>query len=1542
MLKRRLLAFAISLAMILAMLPLVTPAVLAASGNWEDNAATDYESETSDTITISAADQLAHLAAMVNAGTDYSGHTITLTSDIDLSAHYWNPIGLYSTGHSFSGTFDGNGYTISGLTIDLTGERHVGLFGYVVSATIKNVEVDGSLLTTCTTTDSNFPMYVGGLAGYIFTSVTLLNCSSSVDVTAVQENGNSVYAGGLVGSIIVSSSGTMTNCYATGSVTIRQTDASEGSIGAYYCGGGLCGAANDQLAINNSYATGDVSVTATYSTSSSSTAPSNLVGGFIGACRDGVEIYNCYSCGTKTSIAANGKSEDGEFIGRISDSTSEITNCYYLYENSNGYGNNKNDEATITSLTGLTATEFANEAVISSNYTNGSSSYIGQYIVDALNLEATNNSWQSWVDGGNNPIFGTLTYTVTFDSNGGTSVASYTAVANNSTIAAPTEPTYTGYTFAGWYTDTTYATAWDFTNNTVTSDMTLVAKWTANNHWINSGHYDTTIATATAADITITTEEELAGLIVAVNSGINYSGCTVTLGADLDLSQYYWTPIGIDATYYFAGTFDGGDCTITGLTFLDTDAYEYYGLFGYTSGATVKNLNISGDISITEDGNTPLYFGSLVGYAYTTAISEVTCSSNIAGTQASENSVYGGGLVGYLQSSSVTSCSVSGAVTALQTNAAFTITGTINGEVGGICGRSHAGTISASSATGDVTLTVATTHSTTGIRAGGAVGYLYSSSRVVNSFATGDVTSTASLTSTSQAGGFIGGAAVGANYVRNCYCTGDINIYDSNAAMVGGFVGNTARTQYFNSYSSGSISLAVSSSYAGGFMGRDAAGGNNVTDCYYFVNAWTGNTIGYGSQSGTITTLTGLTADQIANDVYVTSDYTTDAAGANTYTDGTFYIVEALNSEADENSWFAWLDGGANPIFGCRVSFETYSGTEVESIIVEAGSTIPAPTEPTYAGHTFGGWYTDETFATAWNFTNDTVTGDTTLYAKWVINAQTVRFETYSGSAVDDVIAEYGSTVSQPADPTYTGYTFGGWYKEDTFATAWDFTNDTVTADITLYAKWTTATHTVRFETYSGSAVDDVIAEYGSTVSQPADPTYTGYTFGGWYKEDTFATAWDFTNDTVTADITLYAKWTTATHTVRFETYSGSAVDDVIAEYGSTVSQPADPTYTGYTFGGWYKEDTFATAWDFTNDTVTADITLYAKWTAVSTGGGTTASRYYVKYDGNGNTDGTAPSSVSYTNGTTVTVADNTGALEKDGYTFDGWNTASDGSGTAYDTGDTFTMGSDTVTLYAQWEEDDDTLYYDEDAWDELGTNAYNVAYRTVNGEIDIVPTSYYDDESDSVLYFTTEDDTYYAMYNFVGFDDISDSYWASDYIWFLSARTVVNGMGDGLYHPEENLTRAQFVKMLASMTHGWDTAYSASAGFADVESGSWYESYINWGVANEIIYGYGNGNFGPDDMITREQMAAMIARYVDYLGYSIADAAAYTAFEDDADISVWAEDEIYGLLQSGIITGSNGLFKPQDNATRAEAATIAGKLLYAIFDVEKDVDAAV
>lgn len=317
----------------------------------------------------------------------------------------------------------------------------------------------------------------------------------------------------------------------------------------------------------------------------------------------------------------------------------------------------------------------------------------------------------------------------------------------------------------------------------------------------------------------------------------------------------------------------------------------------------------------------------------------------------------------------------------------------------------------------------------------------------------------------------------------------------------------------------------------------------------------------------------------------------------------------------------------------------------------------------------------------------------------------------------------------------------------------------------------------------------------------------------------------------------------------------------------------------------------------------------------------------YVSFNSNGSTEGSVPASAIYAVGAAVTVPGNTGSLVKTGFVFSGWNTNSDGSGTQYYAGSTFVMPGNSVVLYANWVKND--IVFDQSKWPIQDSN-YNVAYSTTDGKSSIVPTSY--KKGNVILYKTPEPGTYAAKYNFVGFSDVSDTYWARQFVWFLSARSVIDGKTKELYAPEDNITRAEFIKVLACITPDFDAGESPAAPVSDVLPSDWFSPYVNWGIANKIDAG-DNGLFRPKDAITREEMCLMIANYTAYIGYNLGSLNPPMTFDDQSAISSWAVSSVSALQQSGLITGSDNKFNPQGVSSRAQAATIISRLLMGILD---------
>ncbi|MFJ7733345.1 InlB B-repeat-containing protein [Lysinibacillus sp. NPDC097231] len=217
----------------------------------------------------------------------------------------------------------------------------------------------------------------------------------------------------------------------------------------------------------------------------------------------------------------------------------------------------------------------------------------------------------------------------------------------------------------------------------------------------------------------------------------------------------------------------------------------------------------------------------------------------------------------------------------------------------------------------------------------------------------------------------------------------------------------------------------------------------------------------------------------------------------------------------------------------------------------------------------------------------------------------TVLFETNGGTSVESQYIELDKKVSEPNSSIKPGYELDGWYKDSSFTEPWKFNNDVITANTTLYAKWTNKSDVeVFFESNDGSAVATKQIRYNDKVTEPSNPTKANYIFEGWYKDSNLTEKWDFAQERVQTNITLYAKWAKNEHMLSFESNGGTAVSSQTIAYNEKAIKPQSPIRIGYIFEGWYKEQTFTTQWNFDTDVVTEDTKLYAKWRGSSTGGG--------------------------------------------------------------------------------------------------------------------------------------------------------------------------------------------------------------------------------------------------------------------------------------------------------------------------------------------------
>ena len=260
---------------------------------------------------------------------------------------------------------------------------------------------------------------------------------------------------------------------------------------------------------------------------------------------------------------------------------------------------------------------------------------------------------------------------------------------------------------------------------------------------------------------------------------------------------------------------------------------------------------------------------------------------------------------------------------------------------------------------------------------------------------------------------------------------------------------------------------------------------------------------------------------------------------------------------------------------------------------VEINGKAAKPTDPTDGDYSFQGWYTTAECSTTFDFSTP-ITGDTTVYAKWV-KKPIVSFNANGhGTAPASQTVELNGKATKPADPTAEGYVFRGWYTTAACTTEFDF-NTPIAADTTLYAKWDEI-YTVTFNVGGhGTAPAPQKVENGGKATKPENPTAKGWRFDGWYTDEKCTARYDF-DKAVTANTTLYAKWTQL-FTLTFETNGGTKIDSVEAPDGSLVYLGSyKPTKSGYYFVGWYTDKNLTRASRVGYVRMDGNKTVYAKF----------------------------------------------------------------------------------------------------------------------------------------------------------------------------------------------------------------------------------------------------------------------------------------------------------------------------------------------------------
>lgn len=324
-----------------------------------------------------------------------------------------------------------------------------------------------------------------------------------------------------------------------------------------------------------------------------------------------------------------------------------------------------------------------------------------------------------------------------------------------------------------------------------------------------------------------------------------------------------------------------------------------------------------------------------------------------------------------------------------------------------------------------------------------------------------------------------------------------------------------------------------------------------------------------------------------------------------------------------------------------------------------------------------------------------TLNADITLYATWIPKTYTVTYDgngfTGGSLPIDSTAYSLGGTVivQGPNTLVKSGYTFGGWALGGLMIYA---PGDTfpIPGDVTLTAIWTpNIVYTITYDGngFSGGAVPPPTVGSGpvTLATNSGALVKSGSVFGGWNTAvDGSGTPYGVGSPyTLNANITLYAVWITGaihyTITYSGNGFSGGSVPSPTIGSGSVTlaTNSGALVRTGYTFGGWNtKVDGSGIPYGVgSNYNLTADVTLYAVWIPENI-------VYTIIYAGNGYSGGSVPPPTIGSG--SVSLATNSGALVRTGYTFGGWNTSANGSGTPYAVGSNYTLLAD-ITLYAVW-----------------------------------------------------------------------------------------------------------------------------------------------------------------------------------------------------------------------------------------------------------------
>ena len=503
-------------------------------------------------------------------------------------------------------------------------------------------------------------------------------------------------------------------------------------------------------------------------------------------------------------------------------------------------------------------------------------------------------------------------------------------------------------------------------------------------------------------------------------------------------------------------------------------------------------------------------------------------------------------------------------------------------------------------------------------------------------------------------------------------------------------------------------------------------------------------------------------------------------------------------------------------------------------------------------------------------------------------------------------------------------------------------------AEVTVGEGTPLADCTITFNGNGGSGSMDSVTVKAETnyilpacgFTAPADQEFKAWEIGGTeYKVgDSY---------TVNGDIEIKALWknsvitpTTYTVTVSNDGNGTGTATPSTAAAGTTITLTATPN-KGYHFKEWQVISGGVTIKD--NKFIMPSANVEVK--AIFEEDVPAPTEFIVTFDGNGGT----PSVVSMTT-TNQKLTSLPSASRSGSYSFDGWYTEKSGG---------IKITKDTVfhantTVYAHWTYigggggyNPPVTYYTLRFETGGGSDIPSVreAYNTYIDLTGYVPTwrghtfiGWYSERSlinkVSGVYLT-KDMTVYALWRVdenpgTGanpFADVSERDWFYGDVMFVYENGLMLGTSKTLFSPHGTATRGMMATILWRMEGS--PAPKGKNSFTDVEAGKWYADAITWTAENGIFAGYGKDKFGPDDPITREQLAAIFYRYADYKGYDLTVKGNLDKFKDADKITDYAKTAMQWAVGSSLVKGKSGnLLDPQGTATRAEIAAMLHRFI--------------